>query len=339
MGISLDTLPFDVILRVFYHLSAYDIVRTCQTCKHLKANLEEHHVWLELAAKCCSRNISVACHILPLTAHSTDELRTLVVEQAMVDRYWARETALTSPLPRFQFPASTRLMFCGLLSGGRHLVLVHRNGDISLQSLVDLGNIHEISRLSLGLRTDYARAASLITDHTGRTLLALCVYGSPGRVFLATLDVETKSINVVKYLETETAVLAVTVRHDTVVCLCQDMELGHNAFTFVITTLDDTVKRVLCISGIPVNPVTVFLCDICLPTPMTLILFEVSNIRCYHLPDLSEVAPGNHHLSELPPVWSWDNPTIPKTRLTSNSSHNHPPPIGKVARIFISERR
>lgn len=61
------------------------------------------------------------------------------------------------------------------------MALVHRDGSISLQSLVDLDNIHEIASLSLCSRNDYVHTVSLVIDHEGRPLLALCMHGSPRR--------------------------------------------------------------------------------------------------------------------------------------------------------------
>lgn len=81
----------------------------------------------------------------------------------------------------FTLEASTPLLFCEILPGGKHVVLVHRNGDLSLQSLVDLGNIHEISKLSLGPLSFHMHTVSLVTDREGRPLLALCIHGSPRR--------------------------------------------------------------------------------------------------------------------------------------------------------------
>lgn len=63
---------------------------------------------------------------------------------------------------------------------------------------------------------------------------------------------------------------------------------------------------------------------ICLPTPTTLLLFQASSIRCYRLPDLSELPPGDHRLPELSPIWSWEGPTLPKARLTANSVNWEP---------------
>lgn len=63
---------------------------------------------------------------------------------------------------------------------------------------------------------------------------------------------------------------------------------------------------------------------ICLPTPTTLLLFEASDIRCYHLPNLSELSPGDHRLPELSPVWSWEGSDLPRVRLTASSVHWEP---------------
>ena len=205
-GVSLDTLSFDIVLRIFHYLSAHDIVRTCQVglfsvpasgtndtddpvqaCKSLRTNLEEHHVWLELAERCCSKSASVARHILPLTARSTDELRAFVAGQAKLDRHWVKETILTNPLVRFKFQTSTPSVFCELLPGGEYLALVHLNGDVSLLSLVDLDNVHEISKLSISHLTRNVHTVPMATDHEGRTLLILSTYGSPRR-YLRLLD-------------------------------------------------------------------------------------------------------------------------------------------------------
>ena len=199
MSASLDTLPFDVVLRICHYLSARDIVRTCQvcpflvpasgtdtddlvqTCKPLRTNLEEHHVWLELAKERCSKSASVARHNLPLTARSTDELRAFVTRQAKIDRYWVKEITLTNPLVRFKFQTLTPSVFCDLLPGGEYLVLVHLNGDVPLISLVDLNNVHDISKLSISHLTRNVHTVSMATDHEGRTLLILSTYGSPRR--------------------------------------------------------------------------------------------------------------------------------------------------------------
>lgn len=94
---------------------------------------------------------------------------------------------LTNPLPHFTFRASIPLQFCKVLPGGKHLILVYRNGDISLQSLVDLDNIHEIAnhKLSLDPLNGHAYIVSLATDHNGRLLLAVCTYGLPSRYLRA----------------------------------------------------------------------------------------------------------------------------------------------------------
>ena len=135
----------------------------------------------------CSRNASVARYAPPLTALSTAELRTLVVQQARVDRYWAASTVLTNPLPHFTFQPSIPLQFCKILPGGKHLILVYRNGDISLQSLVDLDGIHEIAnhKLSLDPLNGHVYIVSLVTDYKGRLLLAVCMYGHPSRYLRA----------------------------------------------------------------------------------------------------------------------------------------------------------
>ena len=206
MSASLDTLPFDIVLRIFHHLSVHDIVRTCQvcqfpvpasgtddtddlvqTCKPLRTNLEEHHVWLELAERRCSKSASVARRILPLTARSTDELRAFVTRQAKLDRHWVKEITLTNPLARFKFQAPTPSVFCELIPGGEYLALVHLNGDVSLFSLVDLDNVHEISKLSISHLARDVHTVSMATDHEGRTLLVLFTYGSPRR-YLRLLD-------------------------------------------------------------------------------------------------------------------------------------------------------
>jgi hypothetical protein len=133
-----------------------------------------------MAEKCCSKNASVAHHILPLTAHSTDELRAFVAKQARLDRHWAAETVHTNLLPRFKYQTSTSLVFCELLPGGKYLILVYWNGDISIQSLVDLDNIHEISKLSI-VPDSYMHTVSLVADHKGHPLLVLSTHGSPRR--------------------------------------------------------------------------------------------------------------------------------------------------------------
>lgn len=142
-------------------------------------------------------------------------------------------------------------------------MLVYRNGDISFQSLVDLDNIHEIADFSPGPRDGHVHSASLVTDNYGRPLLALCMYGSTQRyshahdfghplinprLFFVTLEAEARSISLVRRLEVDLPVIAVAIQHDTIVCVCQYM--GEDTFCFVITTLDDTVKRVLSISRI-----------------------------------------------------------------------------------------
>jgi len=161
------------------------------------------------------------------------------------------------------------------------------------------------------------------------------------RLFFITLDLGTKSINLIRFFETEMSVLAITVQHNIVACLCRHM--GQGNFSFLITTVD-TIDRRLHISRIPADPAvssrltrcltknyvlipaiqTIYLCDICLPTPTTLLLFEASSIRCYHLPDLLGLSPGDQHLPELSPIWSWEGPTLPKARLTVTPVHWEP---------------
>ena len=154
-----------------------------QTCKYLRAILEEHHVWLELFTGWRSKNTSVTRYAPPPTALSTAELRSFIVQRARVDRYWATSTVLTSPVPHFTFQASIPLQFCKLLPGGKHLIFVYRNGDISLQSLVDLDDIHEIAdhKLSLDPQNGHVHIVSLVADYKGRLLLAVCTYGLPSR--------------------------------------------------------------------------------------------------------------------------------------------------------------
>ena len=152
-----------------------------QTCRSLRTNLEEHHVWLELAEKYCFKNASVARYILSLTTRSTDELRAFVAGQARLDRHWVEKTILTNPPVCFRFQAPTPSLFCELLPGGEYLTLVHRNGDISLLSLADLDNVHQIFKLPASLPTGGVHTVSLTTDYKGCPLLVLSMYGTPRR--------------------------------------------------------------------------------------------------------------------------------------------------------------
>lgn len=77
--------------------------------------------------------------------------------------------------------------------------------------------------------------------------------------------------------------------------------------------------------------------DICLPTPTTLILFQASDIRCYHLPDPSELPPGRHRLSGLSPIWSWETPSLSKARLTFSPVDWEPCPTTPVVITFLCD--
>lgn len=244
-----------------------------QTCKHLKSNLEEHYVWLDLAERYCSNNASVARCTLPLITRSIDELRAFVVEQARLDRYWIEETTFTTPLPRFKLRVSDPLVFCELLPGGEYLILVRRRGNISLLSLVDPDNVHEIATLSIDSYSGHAHNASLTIDHKGRPLLALCMYSNPRRyphpldfchladqamnprVIVVTPEIETKSIKLLRCIEFELSVLALAIQHDTIACLYRHPAYTEqNTLSFIITTVDDTAKRMLRVSRIHVDP-------------------------------------------------------------------------------------
>jgi len=99
------------------------------------------------------------------------------VGQARLDQYWITETTFTNPRPRFRLQAPNASLFCELLPGGEYLILVRRDGNISLLSLVDLGDIHMVSEFSIGLHSGHPHDVSLTTDNTGRLLLILCMYG------------------------------------------------------------------------------------------------------------------------------------------------------------------
>lgn len=109
------------------------------------------------------------------------------MEQARLDQYWITETTFMNPRPRFRLQASNPLLFCELLPGGEYLILVRRDGNISLLSLVDLDDIYVVSEFSIGPRSGQPHDMSLTTDNRGRLLLVLCMYGSLGR-YLHTPD-------------------------------------------------------------------------------------------------------------------------------------------------------
>lgn len=77
--------------------------------------------------------------------------------------------------------------------------------------------------------------------------------------------------------------------------------------------------------------------SICLPTPTTLLLFQASNIRCYHLPDVSGLPPGNHRLPQLSPIWSWESHTFPKARLAATSTHWDPDRTAPTVVTFLCD--
>ena len=98
------------------------------------------------------------------------------------------ETVFAKRLPYFTFQSSALVIFHALLPGGKHVVLVHNNGDIYLQSLVDLNNVHEISSISLDVHGRYVPyTTSLVGDYKGRTLLVLGAHSIPQR-YLHTRD-------------------------------------------------------------------------------------------------------------------------------------------------------
>ena len=110
-----------------------------------------------------------------------------VLEQARLDQYWITETTFTNPQPRFRLQASNPVLFCELLPGGEYLILVRRDGNVSLLSLVDLDDIHVVSEFSIGPRSGQPHDVSLTTDDTGHLLLVLCMYG-PLRRYVHTPD-------------------------------------------------------------------------------------------------------------------------------------------------------
>lgn len=86
---------------------------------------------------------------------------------------------------------------------------------------------------------------------THTTLITSLINVNP-RLFFVTLEIEKRSIKLVRSFALEIPVLAVAIQHDTVVCLCQCM--GRNAFALVVTTLDDTARKVLSILRMLVDP-------------------------------------------------------------------------------------
>ena len=68
------------------------------------------------------------------------------------------------------------------------------------------------------------------------------------RIFLLTLEIETRSISLIRRFEAHHPVIAIAVQR-VIVCLCQ----RRRSFHFVITTIDGT-ERVLRTSRIPVSP-------------------------------------------------------------------------------------
>lgn len=310
----------------------------------------EHCVWLELAEKYCSNNASVARCTTPLTARSIDELRAFVVERARLDRYWIAETTFTNPLPRFKLPGSDPLLSCELLPGGEYLILVHRNGDISLLSLVDLDNTHEIAKFPIGSYSGHAHTTSLTMDHKGRPLVAVCIYGSPrrythaldcccladrptnSRVILATPEIETKSIRLVRCLELELSTLAIAVQRDTLACLCRhDAYTEQNAFSFVITTVDEhTANKVLRISRIPADPQvsvaqdtlrTVWRRTACLPQPHRLFISPT-----FAYPPQRPSSSSNHLASDVTTSRIYQSYRL----VTTSSLDYHPFGLGKA---------
>lgn len=80
------------------------------------------------------------------------------------------------------------------------MILAHRDGNISLLSLVDLDNIHEISRFSIsspiGADVD---TVSLATGHKGHPVLVVSMHGSPRR-YLHILDSRCRADQLQAYL-------------------------------------------------------------------------------------------------------------------------------------------
>lgn len=148
------------------------------------------------------------------------------------------------------------------------MIIVREDGDISLHSLVNLDNVHEVSKLSIGPYGGRAYIVSLTTDSKGRPLLVICTTGIPRRylhahdlffaslinpsILFITLEIGTRSINLVRLFNIEMTVVAVQTRNDTVACLCMNME--ESTFTFVIITVDGTTNAVLHIPRIPADP-------------------------------------------------------------------------------------
>jgi len=118
-------------------------------------NLEVHHVWIELAAKCCSKNTSVVHRVLLLTACSTDERRTADIGRATNKARSAlgRRNRVYEPIYSSFLETETylsNLWWIWMVSTG-------------------------VANLSLGPRSGDVYAVSLVTDHEDRPLLALCV--------------------------------------------------------------------------------------------------------------------------------------------------------------------
>jgi hypothetical protein len=74
---------------------------------------------------------------------------------------------------------------------------------------------------------------------------------NPSLFFIA-LEIEKKSISLVRWFNIDVVVVAVETSHDTVACLCMNAE--ENTFSFAIMTVDGTTGAAFPISRIPADP-------------------------------------------------------------------------------------
>ena len=104
--------------------SAYLIVS--QTCKQLQRTADEHQVWLH-QAKC------LEIPIPPGTTPSKADLKDWVISRTRVDVCWTKRRP--GDLVLHSFETDAEFVDAHFIPGGEFVVLLYRNGDISLNRI------------------------------------------------------------------------------------------------------------------------------------------------------------------------------------------------------------
>ncbi|KDQ61164.1 hypothetical protein JAAARDRAFT_574212 [Jaapia argillacea MUCL 33604] len=123
------SLPFDVLLDIFFHLQARDILNIRSTCKALFVATEDRSVWVQTLSA-----LPLPYTALRLSSMSLDQLMRCAVTSARLDETWRRQH-FTPKTIRYE-PSDVSLIHARLLPGGEWIVSLSLGlvgGEVHLQ--------------------------------------------------------------------------------------------------------------------------------------------------------------------------------------------------------------